>query len=84
MTRSACAVQLGDLQAGEKVEGIGFACFNEAGRPTPSSDKEVNGRVMCGWMRKARKAVLTESGALTMLPPLTVPTEVRRAVAKPI
>lgn len=70
-------LQLGDVQAGAIVEDIGFACYDEAGRPTPAGGAMFAGRVMCGWMRKARKAVLSEAGAIVLLPALDVPKEVR-------
>jgi hypothetical protein len=69
-------LQLGGLPAGSKVEDLGFCCYDEAARPSPAPGVTYTGRVMCGWMRKARKAVLSEAGAMVMLPALQVPQEV--------
>jgi hypothetical protein len=70
-------VQLVDVPAGSKIDDLGFCCYDEAARPSPAQGATYTGRVMCGWMRKARKAVLSETGAMVMLPALQVPQEVQ-------
>lgn len=82
MCRCACggadttarAAQLGRHPAGALLEELCFAAHDEAGRVVPDG---VKGKVMCGWMKKARKAVLSGDGDLIQLPPLKLPAEVR-------
>lgn len=77
VTTKSRRMQLGDVPAGSSVEEIGFSCYDEAGRLAPAGNNTFSGRVMCGWMRKARKAVLTEAGSIVLLPKLSIPKEVR-------
>lgn len=67
-------VQLGEVAAGSCVEEISFTASDEGGRPVAAG---ITGKVMCGWMRKARTAKFAEEGTLVLLPKLPVTTEVR-------
>lgn len=74
----ASALQLGDVPVGSKMSHITFCCFDEGGRQTPRNDNEVfSGKASCGWMRKARKAVLQGAGCTIFLPTFDVGTQVR-------
>jgi hypothetical protein len=67
-------VQLGEVAAGSCVEEIAFSASDEGGRPVAAG---ATGKVMCGWMRKARTAHFAEEGTMVLLPKLSVTSEVR-------
>ena len=58
------------------LDDLSFSCFGEEMQSVAAG---TSGRVMCGWMAKARRATLAEEGTLVLLPPLTAPTMVRVA-----
>ena len=63
---------------GTKLNQISFSCFDEGGRQTPDNDSlSFVGKASCGWMRKARKAVLSGAGCTIFLPPLDVGKQAR-------
>ena len=64
---------MGEVPAGTRIENLSFTCFDETGAPAAGG---VAGRVMTGWMARARKASLPEEGALVMLPKFNLPTTV--------
>lgn len=66
-------MQLGDVPAGGSVEGLSFGCTDEVDRPVAVA---VKGKVMCGWMRKARTATIEGDCSCVVLPKLKVPQQV--------
>ena len=70
-------MQLGDMVAGARIDTLSFSVLNEALVDTPSEGgKAITGKVNTGWMRKARKAVIADSGASICLPAFDVPATV--------
>lgn len=67
-------MQLGDVPAGGSVDCLAFGCIDEIDRPVAEA---VRGKVMCGWMRKARTAAIEGDCSCVMLPKLKVPPQVR-------
>lgn len=55
------------------MEDLAFGASDEGARPVAAG---VTGKVMCGWIRKARTAVFAEEGSLVLLPKLPVTSEV--------
>ena len=66
-------MQLGEVPAGAAVEELAFQAADEGARPVAAG---LTGKVMCGWMRRARTAVFEDAGSLVLLPPLPVTSEV--------
>eukprot|EP00892_Ulva_mutabilis_P012666 jgi/Ulvmu1/9772/UM056_0012.1 len=67
------AYQLGDVAAGSSIDTLSFGCIDEVDRPVAVA---VKGKVMCGWMRKARTAAIEGDCTCVMLPKLKVPQQV--------
>lgn len=72
VTEVAC-LQLGDVAAGSSIDTLSFGCIDEVDRPVAAA---VKGKVMCGWMRKARTASIEGDCTCVMLPKLKVPQQV--------